>query len=444
MHFFNMRKAKGKISILRFIDWLLSLGASCCGFLVIFTGILLPGSSACSALTPEQVVVVANKMAWHSCDLAEYYMKKRGIPVDNLIELKAPGGEHCSRDDYEQYIAAPIRAFVKKNDPKGDRFHCLVTMYGIPLRVDSPELTSEDQKCLSGLQKQQDVIREQIDKAEREQNKKELTALKDAEAQLKRQIDQARKALQGAAVDSELALVREEHYPLDYWVPNKYFVGYRGQKIDNMPQNVLVVSRLDGPSEDVVRRIIDDSLQAEKEGLRGTAYFDARWPDPGDKKITGYAFYDRAIHNASRVVKGSNLMPVVLDSQQKLFEPGQSPNAALYCGWYSLAHYVDAFTWARGAVGFHIASAECTTLKGKGSKVWCKVMLEKGVAATLGPVGEPYVQAFPPPDLFFALLIDGRLTLAECYALSNPFWSWQMVLIGDPLYRPFKNSRSLF
>jgi uncharacterized protein (TIGR03790 family) len=70
------------------------------------------------------------------------------------------------------------------------------------------------------------------------------------------------------------------------------------------------------------------------------------------------------------------------------------------------------------------------------------MMLEKGAGATIGPVSEPYLQAFLIPDAFFGLLIDGRLTLAECYALSNPFWSWQMVLIGDPLYRPFKNSRN--
>ena len=133
-------------------------------------------------------------------------------------------------------------------------------------------------------------------------------------------------------------------------------------------------------------------------------------------------------------------MPVVLDSQEKLFQPGQCPNAACYCGWYSLANYVDAFTWKRGAVGYHIASQECESLKGNGRRFWCKAMLQDGVAATIGPVGEPYVQAFPPPDFFFGLLIDGRLTMAECYALSNPFWSWQMVLIGDPLYRPFKNS----
>jgi hypothetical protein len=71
----------------------------CVLFIVI--GVLLICSSVCFALTPEQVVVVANKMAWHSCKLAKYYMEKRGIPKSNLIKLKAPAGERCSRDDYD-------------------------------------------------------------------------------------------------------------------------------------------------------------------------------------------------------------------------------------------------------------------------------------------------------------------------------------------------------
>ena len=66
------------------------------------------------------------------------------------------------------------------------------------------------------------------------------------------------------------------------------------------------------------------------------------------------------------------------------------------------------------------------------------MMLEKGIAATIGPVAEPYVQAFPVPEVFFSAILKGDLTLAECYALANPFLSWRMVLIGDPLYRPFK------
>ena len=150
-----------------------------------------------------------------------------------------------------------------------------------------------------------------------------------------------------------------------------------------------------------------------------------------------YQQYDRAIHNTARLVQKSRKLPVVLNDQAKLFGPGEAPGAALYCGWYSRANYIDAFTWAKGSVGYHVASSECATLKAPGSKVWCKVMLEKGVAATIGPVWEPYLQSFPSPEIFFGCLLQGRATLAECYGLANPFWSWQQVLIGDPLYRPF-------
>jgi hypothetical protein len=69
-------------------------------------------------------------------------------------------------------------------------------------------------------------------------------------------------------------------------------------------------------------------------------------------------------------------------------------------------------------------------------------MLEEGAAAVVGPVDEPYVQSFPVPELFFGLLVDGYLTLAECYAASTPWLSWRMILIGDPLYRPFVKAAS--
>ena len=61
-----------------------------------------------------------------------------------------------------------------------------------------------------------------------------------------------------------------------------------------------MVSRLDGPSEQIVKRIIDDSLSTELKGLKGKAYFDARWPEPANKDSTGYAFYDASLHWAAR------------------------------------------------------------------------------------------------------------------------------------------------
>ena len=132
-------------------------------------------------------------------------------------------------------------------------------------------------------------------------------------------------------------------------------------------------------------------------------------------------------------------MVVVLDQKQSLFPEGAGFPAALYSGWYSLGRYVDSFSWIPGSVGYHIASSECETLKKKNSTVWCKMMLEKGIAATIGPVGEPYVTAFPLPELFFDLLTDGRHNLVESYFMSLPYLSWRMILIGDPLYRPYKN-----
>jgi uncharacterized protein (TIGR03790 family) len=207
-----------------------------------------------------------------------------------------------------------------------------------------------------------------------------------------------------------------------------------------MPDIALMVSRLDGPSPEIVRRIINDSLFAEKNGLSGTAFFDARWPQPDldkAKSLKGYAFYDNSLYLAADVVKKDDRLKVVVNDKPELFQPGECPDTALYCGWYRLSHYLDAFDWQTGAVGYHIASGEMATLKKKNSKVWAKMMLEDGVAAVIGPVAEPYVQAFPPPALFFHLLLDGRFTLAECYALSVPFRSWRMVLVGDPLYRPW-------
>jgi hypothetical protein len=186
---------KEKMRASRLVNSLLHLKKPLSSFF-LFIGTLLVCSSVCLALTPDQVVVVANKMAWHSCKLADYYMEKRGIPKRNFIKLKAPAGEHCSRDDYEKCIASPIRAFLKKHDAEGQKFRCLVLMYGAPLRVAPPELTAKERKRMSDLRKQRDAIRIQIKKAQQEDDEKideVLKPLREADAQIKKQIDRLKK-----------------------------------------------------------------------------------------------------------------------------------------------------------------------------------------------------------------------------------------------------------
>jgi uncharacterized protein (TIGR03790 family) len=397
-------------------------------FLVLFFSLLrMPAQ----ALEPEEVLVVANANAAKSKGLARYYMKKRQIPNKNLVLLFMTDKETCSREEYEKKAIPPIRRFLDEN--AGIR--AIVNVFGVPLRISGPEKDPVEASKVSELETKKRVLEEELARQKSMENdlkqkiNKELSAIKSALSEYMNSLDK------GAAFDSELALVKKDGYELNMWQPNPYYLGFRGQKLVIAQSEVMMISRLDGAAEDVVKRIINDSIEAEKTGLKGKAYVDARWKDPGDKKLSGYAFYDRSIHLAAQTLSEKKRIKVVLNDSEDLFQKGESPDTALYCGWYSLARYVDAFTWQKGSVGYHIASSECATLKNPDSQVWCKKMLDHGIAATIGPVGEPYVQAFPVPEVFFEFLTEGHLTLAEAYLVSLPYLSWKMVLIGDPLYR---------
>ncbi len=408
-------------------------------FLFLLISFLLPHT--CLALLPEEILLIVNHNSRAGCDLAEYYREVRKIPAENLLNVSMTDKEDCSRTEYEQKLVKPLRDYFTSHP--GKKIRCLLLFYGMPLRVAAPELSDDEWRKVEDLKYSLNQINWRLEH-------KKLTAEKKQQQQaeakrLNEQIRTIHQPDQRAAVDSEIALALNTSYPLDRWQPNPYFVGFARQK-KQLPFNkdqVLFVSRLDGPSPAIVHRMIDDSLYAEQHGLQGNAWFDARWPLPKKKKLQGYALYDASIHKAASLTEKMSSLSVHLDEKERLFQPGEAPDAALYCGWYSLAKYVDAFSWQRGAVGYHIASSECTTLRKKGSQVWCKRMLEEGIAATIGPVAEPYVQGFPLPEIFFSFLLDGYYTLAESYFLSLPYLSWQMVLLGDPLYRPFRTLPSV-
>ena len=398
-------------------------------WLVFFCLLVQP--AAVRALEPAEVAVIANVRDRDSLELARYYLHKRQIPREHLIEIDTIRDERVSRALFDREISQPVREALTRIDQK-HRIRCLVVMYGLPLAIRS--LAPGDNPWFVRLNQRRQALAGE----EKEAQGQRLAAIRAEQEEIEQQLAQPEKMDTRAAVDSELALVRAGDYPLEGWLANPYFLGLRGQETLLARDAVLMVSRLDGPDPATVRRLIDDALLVERQGLRGRAYFDARWPRPDTQALSGYALYDAALHAAAAEVRKSGRMEeVVIDSHDQLFQPGEAPGAALYCGWYSLEHYVDAFSWVRGAIGYHIASGECATLKQPGSQVWCKRMLEQGVAATVGPVYEPYVQAFPLPDIFFYSLTEGYLGLAESYLISLPYLSWQMVLIGDPLYQPF-------
>ncbi|MEJ2032475.1 MAG: TIGR03790 family protein, partial [Deltaproteobacteria bacterium] len=249
---------------------------------------------------------------------------------------------------------------------------------------------------------------------------------------------QAKAGETGAAVDSELSMLLAPH-SLQRWLPNPFLKKYdRYPRIKEIRDSTLLVARLDGPTPEIAKRLVDDAVEVEEKGLTGTFYIDARGLSA---KTNYYGMYDRHLRNLAEILAKQTTFPVVFDDRPGLFREKSCHKAALYCGWYSLARYQDSFDWRKGAVGFHVASSEAATLRQPGSQVWCKRMLEEGVAAaTLGPVDEPYLQSFPLPDKFFPLLMTGKLALVEVYYRTLPFLSWRQILIGDPLYRPFRKN----
>jgi uncharacterized protein (TIGR03790 family) len=404
--------------------------------------VLSTSGSSEAFLGPEEILVVVNTESRDSVHLGKLYAELRHIPPAQITEIKVPVKDDIPRKQYDELIAAPLKETINRLEVKGKRIRCIVTIYGVPLRIESqrPPDTSATE-----VEKGKDILK---------RKKEDLSKLKEPPKwwnkffkkspnrndidQLQSEINERQFELNHllgydtiAAVDSELALLLSPPYQLAGWVVNPEFFYVRGRLKD--PPRILMVSRLDAPDPGLVEKMIRTAIEVEKTGLSGKFYLDARGLTGKD----AYSEFDENIRETARILqKGS--MPVLLDNKPELFVTGGAPSAALYCGWYSLGEYKDAFQWSKGAVGYHVASAEARSLHDPKHNYWVKSMLERGVIASLGPVTEPYLTAFPPPSLFFQLLMSGRYPLAEVFAMSNPFLSWQMILVGDPLYNPFK------
>jgi uncharacterized protein (TIGR03790 family) len=244
-----------------------------------------------------------------------------------------------------------------------------------------------------------------------------------------------------ASLDSELSLLWWDRglYPVAWRWANPLFLELKPNRSD---PPILMVSRLDGPTAEIATSLVDKAWQAEQHGLQGTVYLDARGLKPKND-TDSYGLYDQSLRNAADLVKQQSKYRVVLDDTEKTFAtPGEAPDVALYVGWYRLRAYEDAFTFKPGAIGYHMASAEAVSVRDRSERGWCKNALERGITATLGSVGEPYLDAFPEPAEFVKLVLTGKYSLVESYYLTSRYVSWRMVLFGDPLYNPFR-SRSM-
>ena len=370
-----------------------------------FLGSLLAATPAISSdPSPRaaQTVVVFNADSPDSQALAAYYAEKRGIPAAQVLSLSTPLTDDISRQDYERRIAAPLReAFLAKGwwlQGKARSFseglssrisqssiRTLAIMRGIPFRI----------------------LRGRDDKQPGREDE--------------------------SSVDSEIALLCADPYDLRGPIPNPFFKQTSDlSKVTTAP-GLLLVSRLDGPDEATVRRMIDDALIAETNGLSGRAVIDLALKDGA------YEMGEEWLRRCSALYRQKGIPGYLERSSDAISSGWPLPDTALYFGWYH-DHVTGVladpdFRFAPGAVAVHIHSFSAARLRSS-TEHWAGPLLARGAAATCGNVWEPYLPLTCHLDQFNARLLSGA-SLVEAHASALPVLSWMSILIGDPLYRPF-------
>ncbi|ARN57466.1 TIGR03790 family protein [Sedimentisphaera salicampi] len=238
-------------------------------------------------------------------------------------------------------------------------------------------------------------------------------------------IEQIKGIKTGAALDSELSLLDFTNYRIHGYIENEFF--RNGQALDNQNAKTLMVSRLDGPGEGIVKRMIANS--AEKGYYPGEkCVFDLQ--NAAEQGLAdAYVRYDSYIQKAADIFSKEGCTTEIEETS----ELTNSQSACMfYIGWYSPSRYNCKLEFIPGSIAYHITSFGASELRDKQSRSWCPNLLSDGADAVIGAVAEPVLTAMPRPDLFAGALLDGK-TLVEAFYYSKPQNSWKVLLIGDPL-----------
>ncbi|HWB13466.1 MAG TPA: TIGR03790 family protein [Pirellulales bacterium] len=78
------------------------------------------------------VVVVKNLNSADSVAVADYYARKRELPVENVCAVRMTDVEECSYKEYAERLQGPLKEFLAKLDHPVDY---IVLTKGIPIRI---------------------------------------------------------------------------------------------------------------------------------------------------------------------------------------------------------------------------------------------------------------------------------------------------------------------
>jgi uncharacterized protein (TIGR03790 family) len=367
----------------------------------------------------EEAVVIYNSRLPESKAVAEHYAELRNVPKKQIYGFSLPTEEEISRAQFRESLQLPL---IKKLESDG---LWKLAGFTIPATNGQPARTG---KRVAASKIRYAVLCYGVP----------LKIRNDAdihEATETNFVPELRR--NDAAVDSELAMLPllKMNLPLTGPFPN-WLYGATNAAVFNPTNGVLLVARLDGPTPEIARGLVDKAMEAERNGLWGRAYFDAR----GLNKTNSYFLGDVWILEAAEICRQLGF-ETVLDDKPETF-PASFPMSqiAIYAGWYD-ANASGPFAQSHvefmpGAFAYHLHSYSASTIRST-TQNWCGPLLAKGATCTMGCVNEPYLPGTPNVAVFLARLLAAGFTFGEAAYAGQPVLSWQTTVIGDPLYRPF-------
>lgn len=384
-----------------------SFSKTLCAFAVTVVRALLLLASSSAAYADSQnsslanrTLVVFNSQNADSISVANYYAAKRSIPSQNLCAISPPATDSLTWNQYVSSVKLPVQNCLNAVGP-GNILYIVFT-YQTPYDVTSA----------SGLT--------------------------------------------FYSVDQYVADIWDQYSSSDFypypelWQLQPYYSDAQNQGNvyqpfvpfstyrDNGGKRIYSVWRLDAPTADLAKGLVDKAIAAENSGLSGQACLDRNRGDMSQINDSDYGEVEWDLHKAAAFSAQAGF-PVTEDSNQEEFGTPPAPNcpnAALYSGWYSLNHYNDAFTWNTGAIGWHIDSA--SAFDPRGGANWSANAIKKGITLTSGSVSEPLSFGLVRPGGAFRDLFQGA-NAGDAFLRNTRWLKWVLLYLGDPLYTPFPN-----
>jgi uncharacterized protein (TIGR03790 family) len=361
---------------------------------------LLPGRAA--AQTADNLLLIINDPSPASVQVGEYYAQKRKVASDHIVHINTVVSDTVARAEYLRAVEAPIGTWLSSHGLQ-DRVLYLVLAKGVPLRIAGT----------GGL---------------------EGTV---------------------ASVDSELTLLYQKllgiQVPVAGRVVNPYFLGQRpiaeARSFTRFAADTYLVTRLDGFSVDDVRKLIDRSTAPSTEGsivLDEKATSVDRggdsWLQEAADRLKQAGAGDRTTLETTRAI-ASVAGPVI-----GYYSWGSNDPA-------NQRRHLD-LQFVNGAIAGTFVSTDGRTFdepppdwkpsdpSGRGPGFGGSFqsltgdLVRDGITGVSGHVAEPYLDATIRPQILFPAYLAG-FNLAESFYLGMPFLSWQTIIVGDPLCRPF-------